>query len=121
MPPKYTAERLQEKLAKLRVYVTDHSNILLMRLGDTLVQKLRQNISNEERGWYIFLSKYVKTFTVLHSQHLAATYQLIKGTDGTSTRPHGALTKNFRPAVMAGQEHKDLATPRRGTAIARLT
>ena len=37
----------------------------------------------------------------------------------TMARPHGALTRKFRPSVLPGQERKDLATPRRGTATGR--
>ena len=34
-------------------------------------------------------------------------------------RTHGALTRRFRPSVLPGQDRKDLATPRRGTATGR--
>ena len=37
----------------------------------------------------------------------------------TMARPHGALSRKFRPSVLPGQERKDLATPRHETANSR--
>ena len=48
MPPKLTPERIQEKLAELRAYVSDHVDVLRLRPGSTVLQKLRQTASKEE-------------------------------------------------------------------------
>ena len=57
MPPKLTPERIQEKLVELRAYVTDHAGVLRTRPGDTVVQKLRQHVSKEEKGLVHFLDE----------------------------------------------------------------
>ena len=54
MPPKLTPERIQEKLAELRAYVTDHVDVLRIRPGSTVLQKLRQTASKEEKAWSFF-------------------------------------------------------------------
>ena len=77
MPPKLTPERIQEKLAELRAYVTDHVDVLRIRRGSTVLQKLRQTASKEEKAWIEFLRLKRSGFTSAHLQHLACTYDLI--------------------------------------------
>ena len=54
MPPKLTPERIQEKLCELRGYVTDHADVFRLRAGSTVLQKLRQTASKEEKAWSSF-------------------------------------------------------------------
>ena len=54
MPPKLIRERIQEKLAELRAYVTDHVDVLRIRPESTVLEKLRERASKEERAWIEF-------------------------------------------------------------------
>ena len=77
MPPKLTPERIQEKLGELRAYVTDHVDVVRTRSEFSVLQKLRQTASKEEKAWSNFLTKTTSAFTAAHVQHLACTYDLI--------------------------------------------
>ena len=41
MPPKLTLERTQEKLVELRAYVANHADVLRLRRGASVLEKLR--------------------------------------------------------------------------------
>ena len=89
-PPKLTPERIQEKLVELRAYVANHADVMSLRPGANVLEKLRQTVSKEEKAWHNFLTKIAKSFTVAHAEHLAATYILINdtvapGASGAST------------------------------------
>ena len=77
MPPKLTPERIEEKLVELRAYVANHADVLRLRPGASVLEKLRQTASKEEKAWHNFLTKTAKSFTTAHEEHLAATYALI--------------------------------------------
>ena len=79
-PPKLTPERIQEKLVELRAFVAAHANVMRSRSGGSVLEKLRQTVSKEEKVWHNFLTKNAKSFTDAHTAHLAATYNLISDT-----------------------------------------
>ena len=84
-PPKLTPERIQEKLVELRAYVEGHVDVMRSRPGASVLEKLRQTVSNEEKRWHNFLTKTTKSFSAAHTAHLAATYNLIS--DAPSSQP----------------------------------
>ena len=51
-PPKMTAERIQEKLVGLRAYVANHADVMRLRPGATVLEKIRQTASHEEYKLY---------------------------------------------------------------------
>ena len=57
--------------------MTDHVDVLRTRSGFSVLQKLRQTASKEEKAWSDFLTKTTSAFTAAHLQHLACTYDLI--------------------------------------------
>ena len=57
--------------------MTDDVDVLRIRSGFSVLQKLRQTASKEEKAWSIFLTKTTSAFTAAHLQHLACTYDLI--------------------------------------------
>ena len=91
MPPKLTPERIQEKLAELRAYVTDHVDVLRIRPGCTILEKLCQRASKEERGWSEFLRKKRSRFSSAHAKLLACTYDLMN--DGSASTVPGNVHK----------------------------
>ena len=56
-----------------------------LRLGASVLEKLRQTTSKEEKAWYNFLSQNAKSFTAAHTEHLAGTYNLINDMVGPNT------------------------------------
>ena len=76
-PPKLTSERIQERLTELRAYVSDHAHVLRLRPGSSVLHKLRQTASEEEKAWHNLLMKAAQSFTAAHVEYLAGTYALI--------------------------------------------
>ena len=64
-------------MASWGAYVTTHVDVVRTRAGFTVLQKLRQTASKEEKAWSNFLTKTTSAFTAAHLQHLACTYDLI--------------------------------------------
>jgi len=51
-PPKRTPEGIQEKLVELRAYVEAHAEVMRLRPGASVLEKLRQTLSKEEKAWH---------------------------------------------------------------------
>ena len=116
MPPKLTRERIQEKLVELRAYVANHADVLRLRPGASVLEKLRQTASKEEKAWHNFLTKTAKSFTTSHEEHLAATYVLISETAAPSASGASADAKpepqiSTQTSVLSSAEdtHSDYA------------
>ena len=58
-----TPECIQQRLTKLRAFVSVHAHVLRGRHGSSVLQKPRQTASKEEQTWYKFLMRHVKCFT----------------------------------------------------------
>ncbi len=74
---------IQENLIGLRAYVAYDADVLRLRPGASVLIKLQQTASQEENGWYNFLTTTAKLFTADHAEHLAGTYALISDTPGS--------------------------------------
>ena len=92
MPPKLGPERIQEKLVELRAFVTLHADVMRSRSGASVLEKLRQKVSKEEKGWHNFLTNNIRrrSFTAAHDEHLAATHNLINDTVASGAASTGA-------------------------------
>ena len=49
-PPKLTPEKIQEKLDELRQFVLTHAESMTERSGSTVLEKLRQTVSTDEKS-----------------------------------------------------------------------
>ena len=102
MPPRLTPERILDKLVELRIFVTDHVDALRTRHGCSVLRKLRQTTSKEEKAWYNFLNKKTRFFSDEHLQHLAGTYDLISDSN--------TLQQDFPPEDTADDPHLSIAS-----------
>ena len=84
MPPKLTREGILDKLVDLRAYVANHADVMRLRRGASVLEKLRQTASPEEKRWHNFLAYTATSFTTSHEEHLASTYVLISETAAPS-------------------------------------
>ena len=65
---------------ELRAYVSDHAHVLRLRPGSSVLHKLRQTASKDEKAWHILLTKAAQSFTAAHVEYLASTYAMISET-----------------------------------------